>query len=1122
VSPPTGRPDPLTVASGAGRFSGIAAPGQDGPPPLSGGGWGGGIYTGFRTALTGAHPVSYGHVFAPGDVPGDLTTDHPRSQITITNRWPDGSVCHAHIAADSVDFVANVATRIRLLRGTPAGGTTMTAAQITAAAPVASITISDQGGTLGVVQLADLLAAGPVQTRNAGPRFIEAVYRAPNIAHSTGAYTPEFIVYQWQSGRYAVRPFVSKGYLDGPIQLRGQASGHLITLTFRVNNIIVVQRTATMFAQQMAMGFGWGPGGDPAVVPEFDVAYLRGTPFSPPYDASYQPSLAGRTIGKQGPYHTEYVPLRVGDLSPQNATPQNAIGNLGDMRAVLGTAGYSDHIGILPRWTANWLHSGDPGLYKTMLANTSYLATLPIHYRSVSTNELIRPSAYPDWTDGGQGQGALGNGGVQVLVDDDGLGFPIAMRWTPSHRPESAMAYAMTGDWWYYKIMAADPVAMYVCKGGVGLGTNRDLQYQVRGNGWTERSFMQYSRLADAGDTLAVDARLLLKTLRGVQNAYRATPGHPQYGYLFPSVTYPPLDLGISVFMTNFWQQALGYSSRLLGANADAAADLEHRSLRDWMYQFVVGILGDRRIDPTAWHYTYSGMYNAVGWSVSEQRILNNLNEVFLETYAQYPDRFNNQPITLDDTLRNAVGGGGPEFAYENSYGDMRGAIAYAVDDGAPGALEAYQRLISADNHAVIEAIPWGDWGQFNIKPRYAAVPAWLQGVGLRQWVSIPNTQSPTIPVPTPRYGHAAYNGPGAIQDAWCGWAFDARTNSIYAAAAGGHGDKAQNEIAVICLDDDVPAWRILHAGDPESYIDPDTNQLVYTWYVPTPGNIINDNSTGRNKNNKGPTKGVLACHDYYNPVVVGDNIIKIGLGAVASQGTTLPFVEGFNLTANAWADPGTWPQMPFFPANAATYSVAKHPVSEQVYVCYYNDKMYRRDVNGSWATLENMGAGLGYTQIVEGTASAIDPTRGTLGAQPRGVVLCLGGGAGGNTAFTYDINGSGNKYAAVTLTGPAAAKCGGSSALGLVFVPGIDRYVVRRGENGGGLYTINPNGWVCEQLATTGGGEIVITIPQHIDQVTGLWYEGMRPWGKFFHAKKGVVYFPRFGLNAQFCLLHE
>jgi hypothetical protein len=97
------------------------------------------------------------------------------------------------------------------------------------------------------------------------------------------------------------------------------------------------------------------------------------------------------------------------------------------------------------------------------------------------------------------------------------------------------------------------------------------------------------------------------------------------------------------------------------------------------------------------------------------------------------------------------------------------------------------------------------------------------------------------------------------------------------------------------------------------------------------------------------------------------------------------------------------------------------------------------------------------------------------------------------------------NAWSTVTITGVNATDVMTANQDAMVYVPDIDRFLVRKGGAGGAVYQINPTTFEATAYPTTGGASIPAT------------QNG--PYNKFLYVPRlgGVIYVPTYDGNAWF-----
>lgn len=350
-----------------------------------------------------------------------------------------------------------------------------------------------------------------------------------------------------------------------------------------------------------------------------------------------------------------------------------------------------------------------------------------------------------------------------------------------------------------------------------------------------------------------------------------------------------------------------------------------------------------------------------------------------------------------------------------------------------------------------------------------ASYPAWRIGMVPLQWKELSNSAMSLRP---PSVNPGRNSGSlSAKMDAWCGLAIDTRNSKVWGPANGGHDDYHGNEVMSFDLSADAPAW-----------VEVMPSSSGFT--VPSDTNYYSDGTP-------------VSSHSYYTLHVIEsrNRVIRFNVGAAATSGNPKPVVDGFNVVgAGAWDAPGTYPNFP----SGVTRSTAKNPLTEDVY-CFVNNYSVQKWTNATntWSAVQNQFPPVDF----EETATAFDTARSRI-------FLLKGLG---NARHTFSL--STGLFTQITLTGAAATAVNAlSKAMGMVYVPALDSYLVRGGlEGGGAVYKIDANTFECTLLSTTGGAGVPSTavIAGSPENVYSRW----------LHAPKlgGIVFFPRYTSNAWF-----
>jgi hypothetical protein len=340
-----------------------------------------------------------------------------------------------------------------------------------------------------------------------------------------------------------------------------------------------------------------------------------------------------------------------------------------------------------------------------------------------------------------------------------------------------------------------------------------------------------------------------------------------------------------------------------------------------------------------------------------------------------------------------------------------------------------------------------------------------VNALAVGQWYQIPNTALSSVePSPLP----AAYTGPESKVIAWTSFVVDTRTSKVYSVANGGHNDYSGNEVDVLNLDTAQPGWSQVLAPTPNSQL---TNCQSYY-------------GDGR----------PASRHTYYGVTFdeASDRFMLFGGAQWCYGGGFHRAVSSFNIGAKSWSSSGTHPSLPDTLAQGVP-AVTMVPASGDVYVA-------RSFMLARWNRAANTIVTLspsGPVPYGHETMSAYDSTRGRI--------LYLGGLNDDRHLYTVATN----SFTQVNLGGSNAGSVSGVGGGALVYVPAIDRFLMRRSGAGATVYQIDPSTFEVTTFATSGGGSVPSTING--------------PYNKFLYVPRlrGVVYVPAYNGNAWFLRVH-
>ena len=613
--------------------------------------------------ISGDLPFTVGLGFRKGDISGVPVLDIPDSQVIVKKRWRDNSVKHA-IASGHVVLAAGTPTTIHVLRGSnQEPGTPLTAADIQAAAPSATV----QLGSIGTVNLSDLLSA-PFRTWISGPEMVEAHYRSS--VGSDPSLTVWFHVRLYKQGRIFIRIAVENGYLD--VGSSDKTYTPIVTIggvtVFNNNGSSMSHYSHTRWSVQ-----GW-INGDPQVIPRHDTEYLIDTKLVPNY-MKLNPDSS--TLNNM---YQLYRPMENGGWT-----------------VTMGDSGYQDQIGILPLWDALYITSnGDPRAYKSVLANTEALNSYPILWTDSNTGLPVLPSDRPTWTVYGE------NGDGDTSVGAGPLSWDVA-----HHGSGGYLAYLITGDYYYLETMQYQASLCYLINPfGSGSGTGRMLLGQTRGVAWCQRTVGQLDAIGPE-DPITADYQDLLESSVNYWNGVRQQAGEDAIGYLYSYEIGGYGQGSVAPWQQAFWVQTYGYLSDIEPFSDTSALT----DVRNFLYKSAVGILGPVGI--TNYCYTKASEYTITISDTSD----NDPTTWYRSWGDVFSATFGTQNSSCGNTLEGDSGGN-PAYASTGYWGNLMPAIAYAVDHGAAGASASWNRLTTAANWSTIQNSGFNNIPNWGIVPR--------------------------------------------------------------------------------------------------------------------------------------------------------------------------------------------------------------------------------------------------------------------------------------------------------------------------------------------------------------------------------------------------------------------
>jgi hypothetical protein len=582
-------------------------------------------------------PVTYGQVFAPGDVPAGTSlvatiggTAVPL-QVDVKAHHGDGSVRHAILSLRIPSLAAGASNQVNLSTGAAGTGSAVTLASLLATSFDASVDLN-VGGTDYTASARALLSSGTPKVWLQGPLVSEWIVGGP-VKTSSGTAHPQLAAY------FHVRAYgspvdhvrvdvvIENGWLlvAGPGLFNYNATLSVGGQTAYTGSI--AQPDHTRWHKRF-----WWPSA-PQVNVQADTRYLQATKVVPTYA---QVTVKDATLN--------------GLI--QSSTPMSN----GDLTAYMPDTGSQPAIGPLPIWDARYIVTGaDPRAYNNMLADDDSAGSYSAHYRDETTGLPFSIKTHP--TLSLQTDGALPavSGSNPLTVDN-------------AHQPSIGfVSYLVTGDYFYLE-------EMLFYESWNELWMNADYRQQskgifgsqVRAQAWSLRSLAQAAYALP--DDHPMKAELVAQVGYNIDNYASLYVNNPSANNLGAVASYDGYQ-AFAPWMDDFLTWVISYVTDL-GFPAQA--------VRDWKFKFPVGRMGN-----TDYCYKEGAVYHLLT-GTSDTAWYPSFAAVYAANFGantSCPDG-----LTMDGYPDDPAG-------YPSN---LRPALVAAVDNGYPGAADAWARFIGS------------------------------------------------------------------------------------------------------------------------------------------------------------------------------------------------------------------------------------------------------------------------------------------------------------------------------------------------------------------------------------------------------------------------------------------
>jgi hypothetical protein len=632
-------------------------------------------------------PLTFGQVFAPGDLPrgaglaGKLAdgTLLPL-QLDVKASHADGSVRHAVVSAILPRLGAGKDLGLALVRTTKKPESAEPTQPGAAADTVVTVVIDGERFT---ASSAALLKAQKPQVWLQGPVVTELQVAAP-LRNAKGAEHPHL------AARFAIRWYgaAKQARVDVAIENGWAYEPDPKNITYDVTitaggNQVYEKRALTHYHHARWRNVAW-TGEAPEVHLRHDTGYLIDSRALPNYDRSvlvHERTLAALAVSWNGP-KTE--PMGTGVAA-----------------RVMRAPGGRPDIGLLPRWGATYLLSMDARAKAVTLGSADLAGSWPTHYRDKRTDLPISLLDYPYMT-------LLGTSSdTRNPQTGKQEAFPRCRRdvcRSPnepdnSHQPAfSYLPYLVTGDLYYleelqfwamYNVFSSNP------------GYRKNVQgllapEQVRGQAWALRTLGEAAYITPDGHPLKRHLRTILDSNLAWYNAtYSNNPEANKLGVIVNG--YAVLYKGktaVAPWQDDFFTAAVGHLAELGFKDAEP--------LLKWKARFPVArMVGTGACWMAGSHYSYSVR------ATPTAPYFDTIAEAYAATVGPEIAALPCASEQMAQALKNKPGDmGGYSSGTEGFPSNMQPALAYAAGIGGEAGRKA-----------------WAVFMARSVKPDYGAGP---------------------------------------------------------------------------------------------------------------------------------------------------------------------------------------------------------------------------------------------------------------------------------------------------------------------------------------------------------------------------------------------------------------
>lgn len=636
-------------------------------------------------------PVTFGQVFAPGDLAADVSLagrlDNGATiplQLDVKAKHPDGSVRHAVISAVLPSLGMGEIRTMSLVRTAATAATAPTAAALLNAGFKASFDATI-GGVRYTASADELIKNATPKVWLKGSTVSEWEVTAP-LTTSAGVAHPHL------SARFAVRWYdaIKKARVDVTIENNWAYEPAPQNFTYNAQVLVggnpVYTKTAlTHYHHARWRKVFWWNAAAPEVNVKHNTGYLIASRALPNYDQSL--SIPETVLNDMKARWTGAAiePMGIGTTTPY--MPQ--------------TGGRPD-IGLLPQWAATYLLSMDKRARDVTLGTAELAGSFSSHYRDKNTGQPISLLDYPYMTVAGRSSDTYNPTSKRYEA------FPTCAATgacaTPythdvSHQPGFAyLPYVLTGDhyfleelqfWGMYNVFNANPGFREYAKGLLK-------PEQVRGQAWGLRTLAQVAYITPDSDRLKEHfTRILDSNLAWYNANYTDNPAANKLGVLINgyAIVYNN-GTGIGPWQDDFFTSAVGVASDL--------GFTEATRLLGYKAKFTV----DRMVAPGAC-WIDASIYQMTIRSSSTSPIYGSMAEAYRASHTADFNSLACASSAMATSLKLKVGEmTGYSSAISGYPSNMQPALAYSASVSGAAGKQAWEQFM-----------------QRSVKPNYATGP---------------------------------------------------------------------------------------------------------------------------------------------------------------------------------------------------------------------------------------------------------------------------------------------------------------------------------------------------------------------------------------------------------------